>query len=53
MTVEGKEYEVIPAQLIVKAGLVAASRVMEIPSPGQCCPGGGKLGDSGSGCCPK
>ncbi len=38
VSVEGKTYEVIPAQLIVKAGLLAASQMVQVPSPEACCP---------------
>lgn len=34
---DGETYEVIPAQLIVKAGLMAASELMKTPSTGPCC----------------
>jgi hypothetical protein len=38
VSVKGKTYEVIPAQLIVKAGLLAASQMLQVPSPEACCP---------------
>lgn len=37
-SLDGKTYEVIPAQLIVKAGLKAASEIIAAPSPPPCCP---------------
>lgn len=37
-TVDGETYEVIPAQLIVKAGLRAASEFMKVPAASSCCP---------------
>ena len=63
VSVGGETYEVIPAELIVKAGLLAASEVMQAPSAGACCPGPesdekccpshGKQGAAGEECCPK
>ncbi|MHC4128702.1 MAG: DUF2703 domain-containing protein [Planctomycetota bacterium] len=41
VTVDGETYEVIPAQLIVKAGLLAASQMVQVPSPRACCPASG------------
>jgi len=38
LSVDGNTYETIPARLIVKAGLLAASEIIEGPSPGACCP---------------
>ena len=38
VTVDGNTYEVIPAELIVRAGLMAASELMRIPSESSCCP---------------
>lgn len=37
-TLEGREYEVIPAELIIKAGLEAAAHIMQAPEGGPCCP---------------
>jgi len=45
--VEGKTYETIPASLIVKAGLLAASQLLSVESNKPCC--GEK---PSSGCCP-
>lgn len=53
VTVDNMTYEVIPAQLIVKAGLVAASKIMEVPSPEPCCPAGRKTGERDAKCCPQ
>ena len=56
LSVDGETHEVIPAELIVKAGLLAASRIMQAPSRGPCCPGhesGGKPGAAGRKCCSK
>jgi hypothetical protein len=49
----GETYEVIPAELIVKAGLLAASQIMRAPSPEACCPSHGSQESSKEGCCPK
>ena len=38
VSVDGNTYETIPAQLIVKAGLLAAAEIIEVPSLGACCP---------------
>ncbi|MBS3788288.1 DUF2703 domain-containing protein [Candidatus Bipolaricaulota bacterium] len=46
VTINGKEYEVIPADLIVKAGLTAASQTVKTGS--SCC---SNSSDEGSGCC--
>jgi hypothetical protein len=53
VSVGGETYEVIPAELIVKAGLLAASQIMRVPSPGACCPSHGSLGTADEECCPK
>jgi hypothetical protein len=53
VSVGGVTYEVIPAELIVKAGLLAASQIMQAPSPGECCPSHGRQGEAGEACCPK
>src|SRR5512139_1269099 len=58
MTVEGKTYEAIPAELIVKAGLLAAARLLQDEPADECCgtPGsptparGTVLPGSGCGC---
>jgi len=38
VSVDGNTYETIPTQLIVKAGLLAAAEIIEVPSLGACCP---------------
>jgi len=53
LSVDGGTYEVIPARLIVKAGLMAASEIMKVPSTGKCCPAGGASGKQGEECCPE
>lgn len=50
--VDGQTYDVIPAQLIVRAGLVAASHMLGAPSPSGCCPGTGEPCKTGTPCCP-
>jgi hypothetical protein len=48
VTLEGKTFETIPANLIVKAGLLAASQLISAGSNGLCC------GEQpSSSCCPK
>lgn len=37
--VDGSTYDVIPAELIVRAGLLAASHMLGAPTPDSCCPG--------------
>ncbi len=46
VTINGKEYEVIPSDLIVKAGLAAASQTVNTGS--SCCSGSS---EEKSGCC--
>ena len=38
VTVEGKTYEAIPAELIVKAGLLAGAQLLHDEPAGTCCP---------------
>ena len=52
VSVGGETYEVIPAELIVKAGLLAASEIMQVPSRGSCCPGQESDERSRKKCCP-
>jgi len=63
VSLEGRTYEAIPAELIVRAGFLAASRLLEssetasccpgVGEPGGCCPGGGAVDDDGgASCCP-
>lgn len=53
VSVAGTTYEAIPSQLIVKAGLMAASQIMEIPNKNACCPPVGRTGEHDGACCPK
>jgi hypothetical protein len=52
-TLNGETYEVIPAQLIVKAGLKAASEIMTPPSTESCCPSAKPATGKDAKCCPK
>ena len=48
VTIEGRTFETIPANLIVKAGLLAASHLLSVDSKEPCC------GEKPSGgCCPQ
>ncbi|UCG31466.1 MAG: DUF2703 domain-containing protein [candidate division WOR-3 bacterium] len=48
VTIEGRTFETIPANLIVKAGLLAASHLLNVESNEPCC------GEKPSGgCCPQ
>ena len=49
--IEGKTYEAIPADLIVKAGLLAASELLDKPDE-PCCPSECPTGEESSNCCP-
>jgi len=49
---DGTTYEVVPAELIVRAGLVAASNLMQSPAPAPCCPGSEERGKPAPPCCP-
>lgn len=51
-SIGGQTYETIPAQLIVKAGLQAASRMVLIPPPDACCGKSGSSDEHGGTCCP-
>ena len=51
VTVGGKIYEAIPAELIVKAGLLAGAQLLHGESRGACCPPAESAKNS-SGCCP-
>jgi hypothetical protein len=51
VTVDGRTYEAIPEELIVRAGLLAAARLMRGKPPGSCC-SPAKSPDGSSGCCP-
>ena len=51
--VDGASYEVIPAQLIVRAGLLAAAELLRPAGASPCCPGPGGVqsgGDGSPGC---
>lgn len=51
ITVDGTTYEAIPAELIVRAGLLAGADLLAGEAAGACCsPGANTPG--GSGCCP-
>lgn len=52
VSVDSRTYEVIPAELIVKAGLLAASEVLQLPSSNACCPGTVETGVEDKPCCP-
>lgn len=51
VTVDGKTYEAIPAELIVKAGLLASAQLLHSEPRGSCCPPAESPKKS-SGCCP-
>ncbi len=53
VTMGGKTYETIPAELIIKAGLVAGSQLVETPSGKSCCPRPGPAKNAGPSCSPK
>lgn len=50
VTVEGKTYEAIPAELIIQAGLLAGAQLLEADLNGSCCPPAESPAKS-SGCC--
>lgn len=52
-TVDGKTYEIIPAKLIVKAGLKAAAGLLTAPSTESCCPKDKGSTEKNEKCCPK
>ncbi|MBD3349374.1 MAG: DUF2703 domain-containing protein [Candidatus Eisenbacteria bacterium] len=52
VNVEGSIYEAIPAELIVRAGLLAASRLVGAPEPAVCCPDTPEPCDADAPCCP-
>ncbi len=53
VTVGEKTYETIPAELIIKAGLVAGSQLVGTPSGESCCPPPGTGKNAGPSCCPE
>lgn len=52
LTVGGRTYEAIPAELIIKAGLLAASQLVDAPASAPCCQGPQPPAKVHSGCCP-
>jgi hypothetical protein len=50
--IEGQVYETIPADLITKAGLLAASQLLTGEPDEPCCATTTSIGISSSGCCP-
>ena len=50
---EGETFEAIPANLIIKAGLVAASRLLSAESKERCCDEKPAEGQPFGSCCPK
>jgi len=50
-SVDGKTYEVIPAELIVKAGLKAASEIIVAPETDGCCEDGETSPEKNGRCC--
>ena len=53
VTVGVKTYEAVPAELIIKAGLLAGAQLLEAPSSDTCCPTPTSTQEEGSKCCPK
>ncbi len=51
--VEGQTYETIPADLIIKAGLLAASQLVTVGSNEPCCGSKTSTKTSFNSCCPK
>jgi len=51
VTVDGKTYEAIPSELIVKAGLLAGAQLLHGKPVSPCCPPA-EPPKEGSGCCP-
>jgi hypothetical protein len=52
MTVGGQTYETIPAKLIIKAGLLAGSQLLEAPPGDSCCQAPRSIQKESSKCCP-
>ncbi len=50
--VKGQVYETVPASLIIRAGLLAASDLYAESSPKSCCPGNSSAKTTVSPCCP-
>ncbi len=51
LIVNGKTYEAGPAELIIKAGLLAAAQLLETAEPAPCCQPA-ESSESGAVCCP-
>ena len=51
VTVDGKTYEAIPAELIIKAALVASAQLIHVEPHSVCCPNE-EPPREGPGCCP-
>jgi len=52
VNVDGTTYELIPSELIVRAGLLAASQLMRAPASSPCCPGTAEPCEADAPCCP-
>ncbi len=52
VVVDGTTYETVPAELVVRAGLLAASDMMQASSSGERCSGSCGPGDTDAQCCP-
>ncbi len=52
VTVDGTTYDAVPAELIVRAGLVAAAELMRPPSSGAGCSCAGGDSEQDAPCCP-
>ncbi|MBN1460204.1 MAG: DUF2703 domain-containing protein [Armatimonadetes bacterium] len=50
--VDGTTYEAVPAELIVRAGLAAASELLQKPTGSPCCPASGGAKQPAAPCCP-
>ena len=50
---EGEIYETVPASLIIKAGLMAAAKMLEVKTGKQCCPGEFVSEGAPNSCCPE
>ncbi len=53
ITIDTKSYEAIPAELIVKAGFLAATQLLEAPSIKPCCPSSDQVKKGQPTCCPQ
>lgn len=51
ITVDGETYEAIPAEFIVKAGLLACAELLQSELPSACCPTADQTPEN-QGCCP-